>query len=95
MTLAPTETTVPETTVPETTVPETEAPTEPETEPQTEAAELVLFAEETEPAETEAAQEKGSPISKGSIIGIVMIAGVLTFLLAGAMIFRGSRRNRY
>jgi hypothetical protein len=35
-------------------------------------------------------------IESRSWIGLVLIAGVLTFLLIGALIFRGmSRRNRY
>ena len=72
----------------------TEAPTEAPTE--TTAAEETrnLFTEATEPAE-EAPAKKGSLLSGSSWIGLVMIAGVITFLLAGAMIFRGNRRNRY
>ncbi len=64
----------------ETTVPETEAPTVPvlATEEPTFTLE---FEEETEPVVSEQVESK-------SWIGMVMIAGVLTFLLAGAMIFR-------
>ncbi len=75
------------------TEPETE-PTQPQTEPATEAAEetqaptLTLhFEEETEPAAV--AEE----VESKSWIGMVMIAGVLTFLLAGAMIFRSVSRK--
>lgn len=78
------ETTVPETTVPETTIVETEAPTVPTSE------ELDLFTEETEPVPVV------EEVKNNSWIGIVMIAGVLTFLLVGALIFRGmSRKGRY
>ena len=72
----------------------TEAPTEPPvvTEPVvTEEPEEVLdlLTEATEPVIEEKVESK-------SWIGLVMIAGVLTFLLAGAMIFRSvSRKNRY
>lgn len=80
----PTETTVPETTVPETTVMETEEPTVPTSE------ELDLFTEETEPAPIV------EEMKNHSWIGIVLITGVLTFLLVGALIFRGmSRKGRY
>lgn len=90
---AATEATVPPTTVPQT-VPETteattEATTEPTTEPTTEAT-TEEPTEETEPA---------VPVRKvggDGWIGLVIIAGVLTMLLAGAMIFRSvSRRGRY
>jgi len=58
-----------------------------ETTAETEA-ELDLLAE-TEPVEKEEIESK-------SWIGLVLIAGVLTFLLAGALIFRiMSRRGRY
>lgn len=103
VTEAPTEpVTVPATEATEapTTAP-TEAPTEIPTEAPTEASDeyvvtddvLKLYAEPTEPEEEE---EKKIPFLSGnSWIGLVMIAGVLTALLAGAMIFKGSRRNRY
>ena len=55
---------------------------------------LNLFTEATEPTE-EAPAKKSSFLSSDSWIGIVMIAGVITALLAGAMIFRRSKRNRY
>lgn len=59
------------------------------TEPETTEPELDLLTQ-TEPPEVE---EK---IESKSWIGLVMIAGVLTFLLAGAMIVRGiSRKGRY
>lgn len=81
-------TTEPETQPTETTVPETEAPTEAVTET-VETTEWALFTEETEP---ETVAEK---VGGNGWIGMVMIAGVLTFLLSGAMIFRSvSRRNR-
>ena len=44
---------------------------------------------------TEAPAKKSGFLSGDSWIGLVMIVGVITMLLAGAMIFRGSRRNRY
>lgn len=62
----------------ETTVPETEAPTIP-TAAQTEPPETT---EETQPAPTV------EDLAGSSWIGMVMIAGVLTFLVAGAVIFR-------
>lgn len=103
-----TEATVPVTEAP--TVPATEAPTAPPTEALTEVPTeapteapteyvvteemLDLFAETTEPAEEE--EEKKVPFLSGSSwIGLVMIVGVVTVLLAGTMIFRSSRRNRY
>ena len=79
---------------------ETQAPTTVPTEvPETtEETQWELFTEATEatelPEETEPAPKKSS-LSGGSWMGLVMIAGVITFLLAGAMIFRGSKRNRY
>lgn len=102
---APTEATVPPTTVPETgpetvpgtteatTVPTTEEATEPTTEATTEATTdetTQEMTEETEPVD---------PVRKvggDGWIGMVIVAGVLTMLLAGAMIFRGiSRRGNY
>lgn len=90
----PTEPTEPETEPTETTVPETEAPTEAPTEEPTEAAEettqeLEFIQEEEKTGETPAEQ-----LESNSWIGIVLIIGVLTFLIAGALIFRiASRRN--
>ena len=55
---------------------------------------LNLFTEATEPVE-EAPAKKSGFLSGDSWIGLVMIVGVITMLLAGTMIFRGSRRNRY
>lgn len=76
-------TTEPETVPTETTVPETTAETTvPATEETVETTELELFTEPTEEAE---------PVEKlksNSWIGLVMIGGVLTFLISGAMIFR-------
>ena len=99
-----TEATVPPTTVPET-VPETEAPTVPTvaetTEETTEAATEETLEETTEPAADETTEETEplDPVRKvggDGWIGLVIIAGILTMLLAGAMIFRGvSRRRRY
>lgn len=76
-------TTEPETEPTETTVPETEETTVPTTE-EVETTEWELF---TEPTEPESVEEK---VKSNSWIGIVMIAGVLTFLIAGAMIFRSA-----
>lgn len=76
-----------------TTVP-TEAPTQAPTESVVTEEELDLFTQATEPAE-EVPAKKSSVLSGGSWIGLVMIAGVITMLLAGAMIFRGNRRNRF
>lgn len=88
-----TEPTVPETTAAPTTepatVPTTEAPTQEPTEASTEDTfQLTEPTEETEPVVVE---KKGG----SSWIGLVMIAGVLTFLIAGAMIFRSAKRGRY
>lgn len=96
VTEATTEPTVPETTVPETTVPETEpttVPTTESTEAATEPTELTLFDEPTK--ETESAKTAGSILNSRSWIGLLMVVGVITFLIAGAMIVRGSRRDRY
>lgn len=77
------------------TAPPTEA-TEPAAEPETQYAE-----ETTAPVWLEPVEEPEEPEDLGgkSWIGIVMIAGVITFLLAGALIFRsatkkGGRYNR-
>lgn len=98
---APVETTVPPTTVPET----TEAATVPTTEETTEAtteATTVETTEETVQETTEETTEETEPmdpvrkVGGDGWIGMVIIAGVLTMLLAGAMIFRSvSRRGRY
>lgn len=88
-----TEPTVPETTVPETTVPETQPATAPATESTTEPTELTLFEEPTE--ETEPVTSSGSLLSSRSWIGLLMVVGVITFLIAGAMIVRSNRRDRY
>ena len=83
-----TEATTEETTVPtETTLPETEPATE-ATEAPTETSLVLEFEEETVPVDP--VEKAGSK----SWIGLVMIAGVLTFLVSGAMIFRSvSRRS--
>lgn len=81
-----TEATEPETEPTETTVPETEEATVPATE-EVENTEWELF---TDPTEPESVEKK---LSSNSWIGIVMIAGVLTFLLAGTMIFRSVSRK--
>ena len=78
----------------------TAAPTEEETVPAT--TEETEPAQVTEPAalpaEPEEPQEPEQLLGEKSWIGIVMIVGVLTFLIAGAVIFRvmnrGSRRRR-
>ena len=75
-------------------VPETEAPTEAPTEYVVTEDVLNPFTEPTEPVEEEPVKN-GSFLSGGSWVGLIMIAGVITVLLAGAMIFRGSKRNRY
>lgn len=84
----PTETTVPETTE-ATTVPET---TEEPAVPTTEVPETTQWDLFTEPTAPEPIEED---LSSKSWIGMVLIAGVLTFLLIGALIFRViSHRNR-
>lgn len=90
-----TEATVPVTTVPtmpSTTLPPATDPTvAPTIEVETiEATQLRLFEETTEPAQEE--KEKGSFLSS-SWMGIIMIAGVLTFVLAGVMIMRNNRHK--
>lgn len=96
VTEATTEPTVPETTVPETTAAETEpttVSTTESTEATTEPTELTLFDEPTE--ETEPEKTSGSILNSRSWIGLLMVVGVITFLIAGAMIVRGNRRDRY
>ena len=98
---APTEATVPPVTEPETvptTVPETEETTVPTTEPETEATTVETTEETT--GETTEETEPEDPVRKvggDGWIGMVIVAGVLTVLLAGAMIFRSFTRrgNRY
>ena len=89
--------TVPPTTVPETTEATTVPTTEETTEPTTEATTEETTVETTE--ETTEATEPVNPVEKvggDGWIGMVIIAGVLTMLLAGTMIFRGvSRKGRY
>ncbi len=98
---APTEPAIAETTEPETeptevtTVPTTEETTVPITEETT----VPATEEETEPPAvtfaTEAPAEPQETLESKSWIGIVLIAGVLTFLIVGALIFRiASRRGR-
>jgi len=82
-----TEPTTEETAVPtETTLPETEPATQATEEP-TETSLMLEFEEETIPPDP--VDEVGSK----SWIGMVMIAGVLTFLISGAMIFRSVSRR--
>lgn len=77
--------TEPQTEPEETTVPETEETTLPSEEPEhTEPG--FLFTEATEP---DVAEEKAGT----GWIGLVMIAGVITFVIAGAMIFRNTTRR--
>ncbi len=89
----PTQPTVPPTTVPPVTVPETQAPTEPvaaaaATEPVEET--VWDFLQETQPEE----QKVQEQLEGSSWIGMLLIAGVLTFLILGALIFRiASRRG--
>ena len=80
-------TTVPETTVPETTAVETTAETTLAATEEVETTQWDLFTEPTEPVEPE------KKIGSNSWIAIVMIAGVLTFLLSGAMIFRAVKHK--
>lgn len=93
---APTEATVPETT-PETTEAATEATTEATTEPTTEpTTEATTEATTEEPTEETEPTDPVRKVGGDGWIGLVIIAGVLTMLLAGAMIFRSvSRRGRY
>lgn len=72
--------TVPETTAAETTVPETTQEV------------YTLPSMVTQPPEEEAQEDGGL---SGGIIGIILIAGVLTFFLAGALIARSISRRRY
>lgn len=92
-----TEATVPVTTellptMPSATLPLATDPTvAPTTEAETiEATRLQLFEEPTEPAQEK--EEKGSFL-RSSWMGIIMIAGVLTFVLAGVMIMRNNRHK--
>ena len=78
--------TMPSATLPLATDPTVAATTEMET---IEATQLHLFDETTEPTQEE---EKGSFLDS-SWMGIVMIAGVLTFILAGVMIMRNNRHK--
>ena len=79
-----------------TTVPETEETTVPTTVPETEETTVETTEETTE--ETSEETEPVDPVRKvggDGWIGMVIIAGVLTMLVAGAMIFRGmGRRGR-
>ena len=98
------ETTEPETTEPETAVPETTesdivqvSMTEEATEPSTEAvateAETEPEAvEETQPEETQPKEKKHLGSMNGVVVCAVLFAGVITFLLIGALLFR---RRRY
>ena len=78
--------TMPSATLPPATDPTVAATTEMQT---IEATQLRIFEETTEPAQEE---EKGS-FMDSSWMGIVMIAGVLTFVLAGVMIMRNNRHK--
>ncbi len=85
VTQAPIETTVPVTEAPTEapTVPETEAPTE---TPVTQATELVLEFEGD--GETETVDDVAEVIENNGWMGMVLIAGVLTFLIIGTLTFR-------
>ena len=78
------------------TVPETEAPTEPETEAtevETEPPVVTASLVEETTQETQAPEaEEATPASK-SWIGMLLIAGVLTFFIAGALIFKAASRK--
>ena len=78
--------TMPSATLPPATDPTVAATTEMQT---IEATQLRIFEETTEPAQEE---EKGSFLNS-SWMGIVMIVGVLTFVLAGVMIMRNNRHK--
>ena len=77
--------TMPSATLPPATEPTVAAATEAGT---IEATQLQLFDEPTEPAQKEKNSFLGS-----SWMGIIMIAGVLTFVLAGVMIMRSNRHK--
>lgn len=79
--------TMPSATLPLATDPTVAATTEAET---IEATQLQLFDEPTEPAQEE--KEKDSFFGS-SWMGIIMIAGALTFVLAGVMIMRNNRHK--
>lgn len=96
-----TEPTMEPTTAP-TTVPETEPTTEPTTVPTTQAPTEETAAPETtvavteapeEPQEMDAMQEAAKKVENKGWIGLVLIAGVFTLLIIGAMIFRSSSRK--
>lgn len=70
------------------TAPPTEEETEPATEPETQPTEA-----ETEPTEETEPAVPAEDLGGKSWIGIVMIAGVITFLLSGAMIFRSATKK--
>ncbi|MGM9585614.1 MAG: leucine-rich repeat domain-containing protein [Faecousia sp.] len=82
------------TTVPETTeaitVPTTEETKEPTTEATTEETTVETTVETTEETEPVNPVEK---VGGDGWIGVLIVAGVLTMLLAGAMIFRGMSRR--
>ncbi len=84
----PTIPTVPETTAPEITVPETTAVILTETVPE---PTVQLMAPTEEPAEV--IEEE---TVKGGVVGLVLIVGVLTFFIVGALVFKiRSRGGRY
>lgn len=69
----------------------TEAPTEEETEAPAETE--APTEPETEATEPMGLEEAAQTLEGKSWIGLVMIAGVLTFLIAGAMIFRAATKK--
>ena len=79
------------------TEPATEATTEPVTEPSTEVTEATEEPTEAETLPTEIVEEtrpeEESFLAGKSWIALVIIAGILTLLIAGALIVRGSGRG--
>lgn len=73
-----------EPTVPPTTVPETEAPTTQPTEPETTAEPVPETTEQSRP------REERKTVS-GTMVGLALISGVLSFIFLGVLIFRPRR----
>lgn len=101
------EETVPPTTVPATepeTIPTlppetqpvvvTQAPTVPETEAETEATETVIYTLPTMATQPEETPESKDGIS-GGMIGVLLVVGVLTFFIVGALIAKSVSRRKY
>lgn len=94
-TQAPTEPATVPTLPPQTLPPETQAPTVPQTTAAAvETTEPVVYTLPTMVTQPQEEQTEGEQLS-GGIIGIILIVGVLTFFLAGALIARSVNRRRY